>query len=169
MPRGEAEALGALAARNLIAGAGNALAVIRVGQGELRQALEAAGCEVLEAPQAERGMGASLAAAVAASPAASGWIVALGDMPSIRVSTIGAVKEALENGARIAAPVHCVTFARGHPVGFAAALRDEILALQGDEGARSILARHADGLVAVPVDDAGIFVDIDKPEDLGNL
>jgi molybdenum cofactor cytidylyltransferase len=54
-------------------------------------------------------------------------------------------------------------------VGFSAALRDELLALDGDTGARAILERHAGLIVQVRSDDPGIFVDIDTPQDLARL
>lgn len=154
-------------ARNLIAGAGNALAVVPLGAVELRRVLEAAGCDILETRDTLRGLGASLAAGVAARPEAEGWIVALGDMPFIRASTVVAVHEALAGGALIAAPVLAATGERGHPVGFSRALKDELTALDADEGARSVIGKHRDDLVTVPVDDSGIVVDIDTPGDLG--
>jgi molybdenum cofactor cytidylyltransferase len=160
------ESLVEMAARNLIAGAGNALAVIRPGARKLRVQLERAGCSVVESEQCEHGIGESLAAAVGASRDAAGWIVALGDMPFVRPATIEAVRAQLEIGALIAAPLNPVSGERGHPVGFASTLRDELLALRGDLGARSVIARHHDELVPVPVDDPGICVDIDTPGDL---
>jgi molybdenum cofactor cytidylyltransferase len=39
-----------------------------------------------------------------------------------------------------------------------------LLALQGDQGARALLTEHP--FTPVPVDDAGIFHDIDIPSDL---
>jgi molybdenum cofactor cytidylyltransferase len=160
------ESLVEMAARNLIAGAGNALAVIRPGARKLRAQLERAGCSVVESEKCEHGIGESLAAAVGASRDAAGWIVALGDMPFVRPATIEAVRAQLEIGALIAAPLNPVSGERGHPVGFASTLRDELLALRGDLGARSVIARHHDELVPVPVDDPGICVDIDTPGDL---
>jgi molybdenum cofactor cytidylyltransferase len=167
--RAASEPLVVLAARNLIAGAGNALAVIRPGARELRAELERAGCVVVESENCARGIGESLAAAVAASHDAAGWIVALGDMPYVRPATVEAVRAQLEIGALIAAPLNAVTGVRGHPVGFASTLHDELLALRGDSGARAVIARHHDELVPVPVDDPGIFVDIDTPEELARI
>jgi molybdenum cofactor cytidylyltransferase len=161
--------LAARAARNLREGAGNALAIVPVGAGELRSALENAGCEVVESDRTGRGMGASLAAAVAATDRADGWIVALGDMPLVGSATIRAVRDALEDGALIAAPVLARTGVRGHPVGFAAALRSELLALDADVGARAILERHWDAVRLIRTDDAGIAVDLDTPGQLEAL
>jgi len=161
------EPLALQSARALRAGAGSVLAVIPLARPELRRTLEGAGCEILETDRTARGLGASLAAGVEATPGASGWIVALGDMPRVDPKSIAAVKAALEKGAAIAAPFHGGK--RGHPVGFSAVLRSELLALDGDVGARSLLERHATQVVRVEVDDPGIFIDVDTPEDLKNL
>ena len=162
----QAEPLVVHAARNLIAGAGNALAIIPPGATQLRSILEDIGCEILESPHSARGLGASLAAGVAHTAHAAGWIVALGDMPLIRAATIRAVRGKLEAGAVIAAPFIAGTGQRGHPVGFSGSLKEELLALDGDEGARSVIARHRESIELIPVDDPGIVVDIDTPEDL---
>jgi molybdenum cofactor cytidylyltransferase len=153
-------------ARNLIAGAGNALAIIPLGATELRRILESAGCDILETKDTQRGLGASLAAGAGASPGAAGWIVALGDMPFIRAATIAAVRAALEGGALIAAPILAGAGRHGHPVGFSRRLERELLALDGDEGARSIVSKHRASLAAITVDDRGVEADIDTPEDL---
>jgi molybdenum cofactor cytidylyltransferase len=157
--------LAAMSAASLVAGAGRALAVVPRGVPELSELLAAAGCEVVQSDACARGLGASLAAGVAASPDAAGWIVALGDMPLVRAETIAAVRAALESGATIAAPF-LADGRRGHPVGFASSLRAALASLDGDEGARSLLARHADQVARIVVQDPGIVVDIDTAEDL---
>jgi len=170
IPGAEAEGpIAARAAANLRAGTGRALALIPLGAAQLRGVLEPTGCEIVESDRTARGMGASLAAAVAASDRAEGWIVALGDMPLILPSTIRAVAQALEEGALIAAPVAPGNPMRGHPVGFASALRAELVALDADTGARSIVERHRDRVRLVPVDDPGIYVDLDTREQLESL
>ncbi len=163
------EPLVARAARALREGAGAVLAVVPAGAHALREALERAGCEVLESDRTAQGMGATLAAAVAATDRADGWLVALGDMPLVRPATVRAVRSALEDGALLAAPMLRTTGARGHPVGFAGALRAELLALGGDRGARDIVERHRAQLRGVATDDEGIVVDIDTPEQLEAL
>ena len=55
---------------------------------------------------------------------------------------------------------------RGHPVGFGAAYRKELLNLQGDTGARGLLVRDQARLVQIGTDHPGIFADIDTPENL---
>ncbi|HXZ48431.1 MAG TPA: nucleotidyltransferase family protein [Usitatibacter sp.] len=161
--------IAARAARSLLEGAGNAHAIVPTGASSLRSVLEEAGCAVLESDRTSEGMGASLAALVAANERADGWIVALGDMPLANPATIAAVRRALEEGALLAAPVSAETGARGHPVGFAAPLRAELLALAGDAGARSVVERHRGSLQALPTDDPGIFLDLDTPAQLEAL
>lgn len=107
------------------------------------------------------GMGFSIANGVAARPQASGWLLLPGDMPLVQPATLQAVAAQLEQ--------HAVAYAqhlgrRGHPVGFAAELYSELVGLQGDEGARRLVARYpAHG---VEVDDPGVLLDVDTELDL---
>ena len=160
--------LAARAARNLEAPGLRVLAVVPTGASALTALLEREGCEVLATDRTSRGMGASLAAGVKATATAQGWIIALGDMPSVAPSTIAAIRDALASGGAIAVPVD-PEGRRGHPVGFAAQFRTELLALDGDEGARALLQRHAKAVVSVAVRDRGIFLDVDTPSDLEAL
>jgi len=152
-------------ARSLLAALPGSLAVVRPGSEALQALLREAGCEVTVCHRAEEGMGLSLAHAIAESADASGWVVALADMPFILPGTISAVAARLNAGALIAAPA--LRGERGHPVGLSAVLRQELLDLQGDEGARSLLRRHVTSIQLIEVDDAGIHRDVDTPGDLG--
>lgn len=157
--------IGVLSARNLCTAGLPVLAVVRPGSEVLQRLLEAEGCKVTVCPDAADGMGVSLAHAIAAGDAiASGWVVALADMPRIRPETIKRIADAVSSGAWIAAPTY--RGERGHPVGFSARLRDELVALKGDEGARAVLARHRAELALVECDDPGVVFDIDRREDL---
>ncbi len=153
----------AAAANLFLACPGNVVAVTRRDP-DLIQVLKAAGCEVVIHDHADAGMGTSIAAGVTAAAGASGWVIALGDMPSIRVGTVMAVADALRAGARIVVPV--VGGKRGHPVGFSAHYLARLLALAGDTGAREILSADALFIEEIDVDDAGIFADIDTVADL---
>ncbi len=151
-------------ARNLVAALPDTIAVVRPGSAELETLLRETGCEVVVCQCAEDGMGYSLKHAVAASVNVQGWVVALADMPFIQSETIRRVADAIADGATIAAP--SFKGERGHPVGLGAALRDELEALSGDEGARRVLQRHAASIKLIEVEDAGVHRDIDRPEDL---
>ena len=157
-------AIGVRSARNLIAADLKVTAVVRLGNDELSRLLEAEGCVVSECARAEDGMGFSLAHAIGQTPDAAGWVVALADMPRIRAATIRLVMEQLVQGALIVAPSYHGE--RGHPVGLSGRLRNELLALTGDEGARHVVKRHLKDVVMIEVDDPGVLFDIDRREDI---
>jgi molybdenum cofactor cytidylyltransferase len=166
-PLADGTPLAMAVARQLRSALGEVVAVVRPGDLELSALLTAEGLQVVECENAHTGMGASLAAGVAASSEARSWLVALADMPFIKDSTLHLVVQALETGALLVAPFHAGR--RGHPVGFHSCYRDELLALSGDAGAREILTRHAVSLTCLDVDDAGILLDVDTPADLAAL
>src|SRR5688572_9770261 len=139
-PLEDGVAIAAHAARNLLAATSDVVAVVRWGDFPLYEMLEQEGCQVTMFQDARRGMGASLAHGVAQARGADGWVIALADMPRIAPATIRSVIAALQDGVPIAAPA--CKGERGHPVGFGAALREELLALNGDQGARAVLERH---------------------------
>jgi molybdenum cofactor cytidylyltransferase len=149
-------------ARHLLSVLPRVVAVVPPDDGGVAGELRALGCEVTVCEAADTGMAASLVHAIAHAMTAPGWVVALGDMPFVAPATIAALADALSGGAGIAAPV--LDGHRGNPVGFAAQHLDELLALEGDQGARGIVKRHP--VTEVPVDDPGIFRDVDTPSDL---
>jgi molybdenum cofactor cytidylyltransferase len=110
------------------------------------------------------GMGHSIVAGVAASGDADGWLILPADMPLVQPSTLQAVAAGLERY-----PVCYAQYRgmQGHPVGFGTELFSELMALQGDEGARRIVARYP--AQAIAVDDPGVHVDVDTAEDLARL
>jgi molybdenum cofactor cytidylyltransferase len=111
------------------------------------------------------GVAASLRAGIAVLPAdAVGAFVFLGDMPRVPHAVAPALAQALAAGALAAAPVF--QGRRGHPVLFARALFSQLLALSGDEGARSVLDRLGDRLALVQAPDDGVLFDVDIPGDL---
>ena len=164
-PLEDGVAIAAHAARNLVqAGVSDVVAVLRPGDFPLADTLEQEGCYVTFCADASRGMGHSLAHGVANAREARGWIVALADMPRVKPQTIAAIAQALETGAVIAAPM--CNAQRGHPVGFGQKLRDELLTLSGDTGARSVIERHGTEVTLVECDAAGIFFDVDRRTDI---
>jgi len=140
------------------------LAVMRPGSDELEKLFKKENIETIVCKRADEGMGASLACAVRAAGAADAYLIALADMPFIRPTSIEAVRDALIGGAPLAAPYFWAR--RGHPVGISARYRAELEALTGDEGAKKLLAAHADKLLKIPVGDPGVIRDIDRPSDL---
>jgi molybdenum cofactor cytidylyltransferase len=155
------------AARHLKAILPRCIAVVADAEGELAAALAQEGLQVITNPRAGEGMGTSIACGVAASPEAGGWVIALADMPCIPESIIQAVVAGLDQGADIIAPV--CQGRRGHPVGFSARHAPALMQLQGDAGARSIIAANRASLELVESSDAGIIIDIDNRASLTRL
>ena len=155
-------------ARNLAAAVDQVIAVVRPGDEATRKLLSAEpNITIVICERAEEGMGHSLAAAIAASPSDSHWIVALGDMPLIKLETIRAVADALAQGAAFAMPLH--QGQRGHPVGIHSRFRIDLLALEGDAGARAIIAAHKCDVQLIETKDPGVLVDVDTVADYQNI
>lgn len=111
-------------------------------------------------------MGASLAYGINARPNAKAYLIALADMPWIQPITISQVANALKSGAAIAVPHY--QGKNGHPVGFSADFRRELLALTGDSGARKILEKYPAQIQRIACNDPGILRDVDVPSDIAN-
>lgn len=156
--------LAVLAARVYLAAGLETHAILRPEQATLTEALRAEGIVVHHSADCRAGMGHSLAAGVSAAPSRGGWLVGLADMPWLRADTVRAVAGALEAGAEFAAPR--VAGRRGHPVGFSAACGAALRRLQGDEGARALLAEAGARLTLIDCSDAGALRDVDLPADL---
>lgn len=156
----------AASARKLLAVFPRVVAVVPPEDGGVLVALRELGCEVTVCPDADGGMGLSLAHAVRHSlhdgAPGQGWLVALGDMPFVDQSTLRALADAIGEGAGIAAPLF--DGQRGNPVAFGALHRDALLALDGDQGARRLLKSAP--VTTIALDDPGILRDIDSPSDL---
>ena len=151
------------ALRNLRAAVGDVIAVVRpadcAAQQWLHRLLAAEGARLAVCFEADSGMGHSIACGVRARSGATGWVIALADMPAVSPTTIAAVRDAIAGGSATAAPVY--RGQRGHPVGFGRACLTGLLALSGDAGARGVLASHPPLLI--DVDDPGCLLDIDTP------
>lgn len=157
-------AVGVAAAHALVQAVPRVVAVVRPGDQALIDALSGIGLQVVENPLADQGMGSSLAAGIHATPDATGWLVALADMPWIQPATITLLLERLQQGASMVAPV--CQGQRGHPVGFSARWQQPLRTLSGDKGARDLIVQHQDELELIDTEDAGVLRDIDHPTDL---
>lgn len=120
----------------------------------------------VHAPDHALGLARSLRAGLAALPAEwAGVLVALADMPAVRPATYRALAAALRAGAPAVVPVHAGR--RGNPAGLARASLPALRALEGDRGARALL--DAIGAQEIAVDDPGVLLDLDRPEDLARI
>lgn len=124
------------------------------------------GVRVRQALRSGEGMGASLAAGIAAEDRWEGCLVALADKPFLRASTLVAVREALSTHPLV---LPCCNGEWGHPVGFSRVLFPELQRCTGDSGARAVVLAHRDEALLVETGDPGVLADIDTPEDLARL
>ena len=139
--------------------------------GHQREAVEnaLAGLPVLlvHNPLFAQGLGTSLKAGIAAVPAdADGAIICLGDMPRVDAGLINRLIGAFDpdRGALVVVP----TFEgkRGNPVLWSRRFFPDLMAIEGDVGARHLIGRYGEAVVEVPVDGKAALVDIDTPEAL---
>lgn len=124
---------------------------------------------VHRAIESHRGMGATLASGIRVVPDWDFVLVALADMPWVRVETFTAVASAAGSAGKagkefIVIPSHAGR--RGHPVAFGAGFFKRLRELDGDQGGRDIVAAHPDAVHELPVNDPGILMDVDTHADL---
>ncbi len=143
-------------------GLGEVVVVTGHQRAEVGEKLSRYPVRLVHNPDFAEGMAASIRVGVEAAVGEQGHLFALGDMPQIAGNTMLKVAEALKSSETIAVPM--CDGRRGHPVAIGSAYRAALLALTGDRGARSVLAKNAANVVEIPVEDEGIFVDVDTQE-----
>jgi molybdenum cofactor cytidylyltransferase len=137
---------------------------------DVEKALAGLPIEIVHNPDFAEGLGTSLRAGIAAVPAdVDGAIVCLGDMPQVDAALIDRMIAAFDpdRGALVVVP----TFEgkRGNPVLWSRRFFPDLMAIEGDVGARHLIGRSAEAVVEVPVDGKGAFLDVDTPEALRGL
>jgi molybdenum cofactor cytidylyltransferase len=139
--------------------------------GHQRERVEAAlaglPVEFVHNPKFADGLGGSLGVGIAALPEqADGVIVCLGDMPQVDSATMDRLIAGLapEKGALIAVPA--MDGQRGNPVVWSRRFFPELMTVEGDIGARQLIARYSEAVAEVPVSGSATLTDIDTPEAL---
>jgi len=131
----------------------------------VRAALDGLPVRIVDAPDWEEGMAASLRAGVGAlEDDVVAAVIALGDEPSVGASVVDPLVDAWRTGAAL---VVAPTFggAQRPPVLFDRAIFPELMALRGDHGARRVLERDPSRVRLVPLDLPEPH-DVDRPEDV---
>ena len=122
--------------------------------------------EVVDNPDWPRGQLSSIKAGLRALPPdASAAMIHLTDHPTVRAETFAAVADAYEHSRK---PIVIARHGgrRGHPVLFDRSMFAELLAAPEDQGARVVVNTDPSRVLYVDVDDPGILLDLDTPEDL---
>ena len=116
------------------------------------------GIHLVRAAHAKQGMGSSLAAGIQslANTQATAVAVLLGDMPWITLATL------LQLRAHAHAEHIVVAYCDGQR------FWPELMQLQGENGAKALIATHAQQVIEVTLADRGILLDVDKPADLSH-
>jgi molybdenum cofactor cytidylyltransferase len=135
--------------------------------GRVEQALAGLPVDFVHNPDFADGLGGSLRAGIGALPAqADGVIVCLGDMPQVDAAMIDRLIGALDpdKGALIAIPT--IDGARGNPVVWSRRFFSELMAVEGDVGARHLISRYSEAVAEVALTGTAALTDIDTPEAL---
>jgi molybdenum cofactor cytidylyltransferase len=156
------------AARVLASGIGRAVVVIGSEGQALATALAGLPVEVAVNDHPESGQASSIRIGIAAlGPETDAALIVLGDQPALPPEIIPALVAALgRTGKAIVAPRY--RDGRGNPVLFARVTFPELLAITGDQGARSVLERDPARVALVDFDQE-MPQDLDTPEDYDRL
>jgi molybdenum cofactor cytidylyltransferase len=134
---------------------------------QVEKALQGLKVKFVRNPDFAEGLASSVKAGIAAVPeTADGAVICLGDMPLTSAHLIDRLIEAFapDRGNLIAVPVSDAR--RGNPVLWSRRFFNELMSLDGDIGARHLIAKHSEAVAEVPVEGFGAFLDIDTPQAL---
>jgi molybdenum cofactor cytidylyltransferase len=157
-----------IATEQALASKASEVIVVTGHQAELvEQALEGLKVKFVRNPDFAGGLAGSVKAGIAAVPAnADGAVICLGDMPLIDAHLIDRLIEAFapDRGNLIVVPV--AEGRRGNPVLWSRRFFAELMTLEGDIGARHLIAKHGEAVAEVAVEGESAFLDIDTPQAL---
>jgi molybdenum cofactor cytidylyltransferase len=132
---------------------------------KVEAALQGLDVRTVHNPNFAEGLSTSVKTGLAAVPeTADGAIVCLADMPQVTATLIDKLVAAFdpERGALVAIPT--IDGKRGNPVVWARRFFPELMALDGDVGARHLIGRYPEAVAEVPLTDTAALVDVDTPE-----
>jgi molybdenum cofactor cytidylyltransferase len=139
---------------------------------EVAAAADRVGAKVITNPKYDEGMFSSLRMGVVGlDQDVTRFFVLPADVPLVRPETIGRLlrqgRVARGGAADVVYPLQ--DGVEGHPPLLGGALRAEIRAADPPQGLRELLLGHAAASAVVAVDDPGVLLDADTPEDLARI
>jgi molybdenum cofactor cytidylyltransferase len=151
----------------LASGASPVIVVAGHQSGEIERALGSLKVRMVHNPDFANGLATSLKAGISAlAPDVDAAIVCLGDMPCVDAGLMRQLIAAFapDRGALVVVP----TFEgkRGNPVLWSRRFFPDLMAIEGDVGARHLIGRYGEAVMEIPVDDKGTLIDVDTPETL---
>jgi len=119
---------------------------------EVARSLAGLPARIVREPRFADGMATSLGRGVLELRSADAIMVTLGDVPGVLPEAYRRIAARWQaTGAAIVVPRYADATAPSPPTLFGSVLFDELLALRGDVGARSVIARHASVVVEEPM------------------
>ena len=101
-------------------------------------------------------------------PGSKGIMLLPADMPYIKPATIdGLINMFLKKSCLLSVPIY--QSRRGHPPIFSVKLKSELLALEDDIPISTILGKYKAEIMEVPVDDEGVILSFNTPQELENI
>lgn len=143
------------------------IVVLRDEASPVRDALAGYAAQFVVARDADQGMGRSIAAGIGAiAPQWDAAFICLGDMPCVSPALLAKLAER--------ASWTCIVVPtwqgqRGNPVLWGRAHFPALMALEGDRGARDLIARAGDRVERIESPDDGVLRDVDTPEALQGM
>jgi molybdenum cofactor cytidylyltransferase len=126
--------------------------------------------ELVHNPRFAKGLSSSLKVGLDALPEmVDGAMVVLGDMPELKPEHLDRLIAAFapKESRSIVVPVY--QGRRGNPVLWSADFFASMRQLEGDAGAKRLIAEHADQVVEVDLQSEAVLIDVDTPEALASL
>lgn len=138
--------------------------VLGAGSDLVREKVDLNGFLVLFNPDYTKGISASLKVGLEVLRELDAVVVLLGDVPYVKTDTIlRLMREHERLRPALTVPVH--RGKRGNPVVIDTAVLSLVTKLEGDRGASQLFSKVG-SVLFVEVDDEGIYMDVDTPEDL---
>jgi molybdenum cofactor cytidylyltransferase len=134
---------------------------------EVGETLRSLNILIVNNPDYAKGLSTSLKCGLKNLPEDwDGAIILLGDMPGVSAALIDKLIAAFDPSEGRAICVATRNGKRGNPVLWARRFFPEMLAIEGDVGARHLLAQYGESVCEVEAADDGPLIDIDTPEAL---
>jgi molybdenum cofactor cytidylyltransferase len=147
------------------AGLAQVIVVVGAQAGEVEQALVTLPADVVVNERWVEGMSTSLRAGLQAlGPEIQAALIVLADQPALTPNLLRTlVARYRATGAPVVVPFY--QGQRGNPVLFDRSLFPELLAVEGDQGGRTLLARHEEEMERVEIDEPAANLDVDTRGD----
>jgi len=139
--------------------------------GHERDAVEAAlnglPVERVHNPDFAQGLSTSLKAGLSALPAdVNAAIICLADMPLVDSALLDQLITSFDPGKGALIVLPTIEGKRGNPVLWSRRFFGDLMAIEGDVGARHLIGRYPEAVAELPVASRAAFLDVDTPEAL---